>query len=223
MVKKILLLLIIILIFSGCSIKELNNDNFDTVIDTILKNGKLTNTISRGYKYYLPSGIKVLESNNYNERLNYNGDYYYLYVDIVGYYYKTDYSYEKTDEAILSRKILINDKTGYVEINEVDGIYFIEAAYNYAKIEAFVNEKNLKDSFLNIMYILSSIKFNDYVAESMLSNSQFNFNEEKFDIFKSKRKNGSFLDYVKEYNEYNETIDLNDIDPSIGNEELEVN
>lgn len=222
MVKKILLLLIITLIFSGCSIKELNNDNFDIVIDTILKDGRLTNTVARGYKYYIPNGVKLIESTNYNEKLYYNGDYYYLYVDIVGYYYNTEYDYELNDSAMLSRKIKFEDKTGYVEINEIEGIYFIEALYNHSRIEAFVNEKNLKDSFLNIMYLLSSVKFNDYVADLMLSDSQFNFNEEKYDIFKSKRKNGSFLDYINEYNEYNESINLDDIDPIIGNQELEV-
>ncbi len=176
-----------IFVLTGCNIKELDSDNFDIVIDSILKNGSLTNTIGRGYKYYIPSGVKLVESTNYNEKLSYNNDYYYLYVDVVGYYYKTQYDYTVKDDAVLSKKIEFEDKKGYIEITEKDDIYFIEALYNYAKIEAYVDEKNLKDNFLNIMYVLSSIKFNDYVTELMLSNETLNFNEEKFNAFESKK------------------------------------
>ncbi len=214
--KKVLILLLMIFVLTGCNIKELDSDNFDIVIESILKDGSLTNTIGRGYKYYIPAGVKLVESTNYNEKLQYNNDYYYLYVDVVGYYYKTEYEYEIKEDVVLSKKIEHNDKKGYIEITEKDGIYFIEALYNYAKIEAYVNEKNLKDSFLNIMYTLSSVKFNDYVTELMLKKDILSFNEEKFDAFKSRRKSGSFLDYVTEFDDYKEEIE---IDGNIGNED----
>ena len=52
-------------------------------------------------------------------------------------------------------------KEGYIDITKINNKYFLEVMYNYAKIESYVNEENLYDSFMNICYILATIDYND--------------------------------------------------------------
>jgi hypothetical protein len=66
--------------------------------------------------------------------------------------------------------------------------------YNYAKIEAYVDEINIDRTILNSGYILSSLKFNDVLAETKFGTTEETKNEEKLNIFVPKREEGSFLD-----------------------------
>ena len=86
--------------------------------------------------------------------------------------------------------------------------YFIEAMYNYAKIEVYVREKDINDAISNICYVLSSIKYNRRVLSTVIGDNTLNYKEETFNIFKTKKKTTDFLDYVKEY----DNIDEKDVD-----------
>ena len=57
--KKVMVLLISILLLTGCY-NDIVSDDTNTILNTFLgKNTKLVNTYSEGYKYYLPNEIKV--------------------------------------------------------------------------------------------------------------------------------------------------------------------
>jgi hypothetical protein len=91
--------------------------------------------------------------------------------------------------------------------------------YNYAKVETYVKENNINKSLINISYILTSIKFNDAVAEIVLGISDIETKEEKLNIFVPKRETGSFLDYIDEYDKYEEENAQNSLeDNSLGKE-----
>ena len=74
--------------------------------------------------------------------------------------------------------------------------------YNYAKIEAMVDEKSINEVVLNASYILSTVKFNNKVIKLMLNENYFTNKEEKYDIFEDKENNSS-NSHLVEYEEDN--------------------
>lgn len=211
MKKLIVLLSILVLLVSGCSINQLGN-NITTNIDTILSEKvNVYNVNFEGYKYYVPKGLKFVTKNDYNAlfRDKYN-DKYYLYVDAISYYHKSKNKYVINKDAYYSEKLDYNNKTGYVEINEVDGKYFVEFVFNYSKIEVYTDKKYLSSVINNICYVLRSVKFNDKVLESLIGENVLSYKEETFNIFKSKSSSNDFLDYVKEYDSDNKKSKLDE-------------
>ena len=211
--KKVMVLLISILLLTGCY-NNIVSDDTNTILNTFLgKNTKLVNTYSEGYKYYLPNEIKVDAKNDYNEVLDYNGYKYYLYVDVVGYYYKKEVDFVKDDSFYYSKYLNYNNKEGYINIEKVNDLYKIEMYYNYAKIEAYVDYDNLSKTIINMCYITNSLVFNNSVTNLELNNSDDKLKEEKFDFYTPK-KEGNFIDYINKYDDYKITSDEN----NIGNE-----
>lgn len=192
--KKILLILLVMFLFTACSIKKIEITKTSAIENILKSNNNLANTVSPGYKYYIPNEVTLVGKNDYNETLYSKGDYYYLYVDVVSYYNKVKLEYEVNKDAYYSSKINYKDKEGYIEITKSKNKYFIEIMYNYAKIEAYVNEKNIDHTVLNTSYILSSLKFNDILAETKLGNFKDLKKEENLNIFVPKREEGTFLD-----------------------------
>lgn len=185
--KKIILMLLAVFLFTGCTVVRINTDNIDTIINVVLsKENTLYNTVGKGYKYYRPRGVTYIDTTEYNEKLYSNGYNYYLYVDINSYYYKKEFTYEENDEAYYSKYLEINDKFGYVEINEYNGLYLIEFMYNYAKIEALVEKDDINQTILDATYILSTIKYNSNVIKIMLNEDYFTDKEERYDVFTPK-------------------------------------
>lgn len=203
--KKIILFLFIFL-FAGCSIVNINTNNYLKNINNILKRGnKYTSDNAIGYQYKLPVGVTKLESNEFNEVLISNNEKYYLYADVVSYYYKTKNKYKVDKKAFLSSELKYKDKTGYVEVNEDNGKYYVEMMFNYSKIEGYVDKKDIKNTLNNMAYILSSVKYNDSVIENLLGDEKYNLSEnQKYNIFDLKKnKSSSFLKYESEYDNYN--------------------
>ncbi len=200
--KKIVFLLSLILLLTGCTIEAFEED-FDTIIDKALTESKgLSNVSFVGYEFYLPRGAKITDQKEYNAKISYNEDYYYLYVDVISYYHKTYQIYEENKNSYYSKDLQYDDKFGYIEINKVEDKYFIEMMYNYAKIEAYVEEKNIEEAIVSSCYILSTISFKDEILETLIGENILDYKEEQFDIFASKREDGNFLDYVKEFDTY---------------------
>jgi len=208
--KKIILFLFIILFVTGCSIQRIDMNDKDIIVDTILsKDIKLYNRISKGYKYYLPKGVKILNYNEYNEKLFSNNNIYYLYVDIVSYYYKTDFNYSKNINSYYYRDL---NKKGYIDIiKSSDDKYFISYMYNYAKMESIVSYEQINDTIKDMTYILSSIKYNNLIIDSFIGENILNYSEEKYKIEKPKENDQTFLDYVNTYDNY-EDSNTNNID-----------
>lgn len=204
--KKIFLIVLCLILFTGCTVVRINTDNIDNIIDVVLsKNNKLYNRVGKGYKYYVPRGMNYIDTTELNDKLYSNGYYYYLYIDVISYYNKIDFSYKENKDAYYSRYININDKVGYLEINKVNDRYLIEYMYNYAKIEALVYEEDINDVVLNSTYILSTIKFNKNVIKLMLNDEYFINKEERYDIFTSKVDTTDNLEYdINNYSENKE-------------------
>ncbi len=194
--KKIILIVLCLLLFTGCTIVRIDTDNIDNIIDVVLsKNNKLYNRVGKGYKYYVPRGMSYIDTTELNDKLYSNGYYYYLYIDVISYYNKIAFTYKENKDAYYSRYIDINGQEGYLEINKVNDRYLIEFMYNYAKIEAMVYEDDINDVILNSTYILSTIKFNNNVIKLMLNDEYFVNKEEKYDIFTSRVENTDNLKY----------------------------
>lgn len=188
--KKIIIMMLSVLLFTGCTVVRIDTDKIDTIINVVLsKDNSLYNTIGQGYKYYKPRGVTMIDSNNYNDKLYANGYNYYLYVDITSFYYKKELNYQVNKEAYYSKFIDINNKQGYLEINKhTDDYYLVEFMYNYAKMEALVEEKDVNDVVLDATYILSTIKYNSSVIKITLDEEYLISKEEIYDIFTPKKE-----------------------------------
>ena len=198
--KKLFLILFLLVFLTGCTAVRINTKSIDNIVSVVLsKDNTLYNTIGKGYKYYIPRGVVYIDSNEYNEKLYCNGDYYYLYLDIISYYYKKDFTYKENKDLYYSKNIDIHGKKGYLEITKVDDKYYlVEFMYNYAKIEALVVEDEINEVVLNATYILSTVKYNDNVIKLILDEDYFTNKEEKYNIFKSTSNSTSFeLEYTE--------------------------
>ena len=196
---KKLLLLCSLLLLCGCSVVRIDTNSIDNIVNVVLsKNSDLYNQIGKGYKYYIPRGVSYMDTNDYNDVLYSDGNYYYLYIDVVSYYHKVVKNYEEDPNAYYSKKIDINGKQGYLEINKQENDrYFIEFMYNYSKIEVEADYDDINDIVLNTSYILSTVKFNDKVISAVLDD-EFLVSEEKYDIFTSKKESDNFLKLEEE-------------------------
>ena len=209
--KKFICLALIVLLLGGCSIARVEVNSFESIINTILyKDTNLANASFDGYKFYLPRGTTVTEKKQTNLEIKDAKNYYYLYVDAISYYYKTKGSHKVDNNIFYSKDLSNGSNFGYIDISKVNDKYFIEVMYNYAKIEAYVTEYTLYDAFLNVCYILSTIDFNESVINYRLSNKELETTTEEFNIFKSKKDDDNFLQYIEEFDKYNsDTEDVN--------------
>lgn len=214
--KRVLLLLVSIILLCGCTKNvDFKEKDIDNLFNTYLsEDTSLVNQVSNGYKYYIPTGVKLLKSSNYNEELCYNGNTYYLHVDVINYYYKTRLEYEEDESLYFSKKLSYNNKEGYVEITKKDEQYLVSIYYNYAKIETYTNEKDLKNTIINLCYLLNSIKYNDSIIAFTVGEDNMEFKEEDF-IFFTPKEDKNFIDYINEYDEYVEE----EIESNIGKQE----
>ena len=217
MKKIVVLLSIATLLLTGCSVYNFDNTNFEENMDYLMsEKSNLYNVYYDGYKYYLPKGVSFLLKDDFNALLvDQNNNKYYLYVDAISYYHKTVNDYEKNKSSYYSEIINYNDKTGYLQIDEVEDKYFIQFVFNYVKIEAYVSEKSLVDSINNMCYILRSVKFNNSVLESLIGDNILDYQEEEYNLFKADPSKESYMDVAKkneneEYSKYleDEKIDL---------------
>lgn len=202
--KKCLLLLFTLLILTGCTVNRIDRLNYEEISDKILSmNIKMYNKIGKGYKYYAPRGVVRTDSNNYNDVLKRNNINYYLYVDVVGYYYKTKENFKLNSNAYYSKKIENGKKYGYIQITKKsDNKMFVQVVYNYAKIEAYTNKRNLNQTIEDVGYILSSIQFNNSLLKKMYEEGDLDSKEEVYKLFENKEKEGNFIEYIKEYDKY---------------------
>lgn len=203
--KKVGLILLGCLMLTGCTAVRIDTQNIDNMVSVILsKDNDLYNHVGKGYKYYVPRGVTYIDTNEFNEKLYSNGNYYYLYVDAVSFYHEKELEYQENEEAYYSKKFEINDKIAYLEINQEKDKYFIEFMYNYARIETLVDKEDINDAVMNASYILSTVKFNPNVIKLMLNEDYFTNKEENYDEFTSKKsevETDNFLQYSDQDNE----------------------
>ena len=203
--RRIFVLMLTVFTLTGCTVSNINTNDYMKNINTILsRKSKYTNKNAIGYQYYLPNGVVVTEVNDFNQRLMSKGDIYYLYADVVSYYHEVNNKYKVNKKAYISKKLKYKDKFGYLEVNKSKNYYYVEMMYNYAKIESYVKKENLKSALNNMAYILSSVKYNNDIVESLLGEEKYNLSDnEAYNIFKTKKSNNeNFLKYVDEFDNY---------------------
>lgn len=199
MLKKILIIICLFLLV-GCS-TEINNLSLEEIIDSSIKEEiTLHNTNNKGYRYYLPAGFTVKKNSDFNQELVSHNDIYYLYVDIVSYYYKND-DYAKRD--INDYKYYSfeqDDKTGYLRIRKNNDNFFVELCYNYAIIEVEVEESELRYAVSRGITILKSIRYNDLVIEKYINDNDLESSETVYKLPEPKDKDDSknILQYIEE-------------------------
>lgn len=194
--KKIILILLSVFLFTGCTVVRIDTDSIDNTINVVLsKDNKLYNRVGKGYKYYIPRGVSYIDTDEFNDKLYSNGNYYYLYIDAISYYYQKKVDYKEDSNAYYSRKITMNKKEGYLNIKKMDELYLVDFFYNYARIQALVPKEEINDVVLNATYILSTIKFNHNVIKLMLNEDYFILKEETYDVFIPKIETDNFIRY----------------------------
>lgn len=211
--KKIIFLLAVLVFLTGCTIKNINDEDINSLIDSAVqeKNNDYTEIFS-GYKLKIPQGMKIVGKNDYNLKLSYDENNYFLYIDIISKYHNKKITYKENNTSYLSKKISYNNNDGYIEINKTEeDRYIIRAEYNYAKIESIVSEDKIKISAYNMVKILSSIEYNDLIIETLIGENALSYEEEEFNFFDSTREEGYFMDYVEEYNEYETDVKDEDV------------
>ena len=196
--KKFLVVLIAILILSGCS--NIQSKDYDTLISEVASSKyDIVNTYRTGYKYYAPGNMDISNILDYNETLEDSSHKYYFYVDVVSYYNRVIENYEVNPDAYYSKVINYQDKYGYIEINKwKNGKYLLEIMYNYAKIEVIVEESFLKEAVSNAMVILASVKYNNSVLENIVGENVLTSKEIEFNIFETKKSESNFLKVSEE-------------------------
>lgn len=188
--------LLLVFILTGCTMVRIDTTNIDNMVDVVLsKDNKLYNHVGKGYKYYIPRGVTYIDTIEFNDKLYSEGNYYYLYIDAISYYYQKDVSYQKSADSYYFKEIDVNGKIGYIDIKEIDGKYLIDFMYNYAHIESLVDKEDINSVILSSSYILSTVKFNNNVIKIMLNEDYFKHKEEKFELFLNEKENENFLEY----------------------------
>ena len=215
MKKYFILCLMLLILLTGCTFTKFEDASIKDVIkESLFKSKDIYNTNRIGYRYYLPRNFNVITDKDYNEIFISKNYKYYLYVDIVSYYNKSDFVFNPKDEVYYSEYLDNGDSKGYIEITKLEDYFLIELMYNYSKIEVLTKENDIKDAVLNASNILSSIKYNKLVIENLVGENKLNYEETTYDIFKPKNavSNKTFLDYAEEYEtEYNKMIEDNDV------------
>lgn len=210
--KKCILLVFCFFFLVGCSSIQ------DESLDSILTEGmnstvSLSNVNRTGYKYYLPNGMKSIDSHDYNEVV-YSDKYpFYLYVDVVSYFHHVTGTYEESQDYYYSKALLKDNKFGYLQVKSLENNkYFIEIMYNYAKIEVIVAEKDIKRSVAYAIAILDSITYNDTVLGSLMGDNVLNSNELEYNIFETAKSESNYLEIVEQYDQYKENDEIPDTD-----------
>lgn len=218
MKKIIVLLSIVLLSITGCSVTRLDDKDIEKNISILLSEKvNITNVNFEGYNYFVPSGLKFLNKEDYNaifkDRFE---NKYYLYVDVIAYYHKIENSYEENKDAYYSDKFEYRKKSGYIEINKVSDKYFVEYVFNYGKMEALVPKDDLVRVVNNMSYVLRSIDYNDKVLDSLVGENVLSYAEETFSLFETEASQDDFLDVVEKYDSVykeakdQEKLELND-------------
>ena len=64
------LLLLVLILLSGCEVSIIDNYDYKQVMDKVLSfDINYHNKVGKGYKYYSPKGVVRINSNDYNDVL----------------------------------------------------------------------------------------------------------------------------------------------------------
>ena len=197
--KKVMLLIVIALMLTGCTKIDNNIDN--VVSATMTKEIKNVNTVSTGYELYIPMGVIQLVDNEYNQKLKIRDTHVYLYVDTISYYYKNSLNYKSNESYdYYYKEISLNNRTGYIGINRLDdGVFFATIVYNYSKIEFYANEEDLPMVLANSLIIVNSVRYNDNLIKIELDKTASEGREITYELDKPDSSESTFSQFLQEY------------------------
>ena len=198
--KKIIIVICFVFLLTGCT--NIKNLSTEQIIDTIAQKSSKQNIYRTGYKYFLPRGLGIDNSEEFNEVLS-DGKYkYYLYVDALSYIKKVESAYQTNNSSYYSKAINNKDIKGYVEINLTENDkYLIEIMYNYAKIEVIVSEMDINRVLLTSVNVLKSIEYNDNIINNLFGKDILNYLEEEFNIFHTTSSDSTYIQIDDTYYE----------------------
>ena len=198
--KKIIIVICFVFLLTGCT--NIKNLSTEQIIDTIAQESSKQNIYRTGYKYFLPRGLGIDDSEEFNEVLS-DGKYkYYLYVDALSYIKKVESAYQTNNSSYYSKAINNKDIKGYVEINLTENDkYLIEIMYNYAKIEVIVSEMDINRVLLTSVNVLKSIEYNDNIINNLFGKDILNYLEEEFNIFHTTSSDSTYIQIDDTYYE----------------------
>lgn len=183
MKKKYFVIILIMILFLTCGCTKINNYSDEDLILQVLEQSKVKSNVAlNGYKIYMPVGMILLNDAKSNNILYSEGEKYYLYVDLLSYYNKseTKYSSNDTTNTFLYKNIDYNGKKGYVSVLKKDEQYFLEVVYNYGKIEVLTS--NYRQAIVKAITVLNSIEYNNNIVESMVGTNILDYSEEEYTL-----------------------------------------
>jgi len=209
MQKFRVLTLCFLLLLTGCSIIRLDDNNLEVIVNTIISHeNRLSNVHFDGHQFYLPRNFRLINRDRSNIfLLDRHNNRYFMYVDAISFYHNVEKEFTENPAAYFSKGFESNGRFGYLEINQVENKYFIEAMFHYTKIEVFVNRENIIDAVSGIFTILNSVEFNQIILESLIGDNRLDYTEEVFDIFETRRRGDSvenFLRYIEEFDRFDD-------------------
>jgi len=206
--KKTFILLLLTLILTGCTRID-NKEEYKDITNIIVNSSNnLVNTATKGYKYYLPKGVSVIQNMDFNQKFRITDNDVYLYADTISYYYKKNLSYNKDDYNYYFSNINSKDKVGYIGINKEGESYFVKIVYNYSTMEFYTTKDKLSALIGYSTIILDSIVYNDILIKEMLENNDVSTNEKIYEIQKPDDSESKFSDYLQEYVSDEEKVDV---------------
>ena len=209
--RKILLILIIAFSLAGCV--NLDNLSYSDILNNLSLKPKNANVFKKGHQFYLPKGMHIKDSGENYAIISSSDVNYYLYIDLVSYNNKSNFTYEKNNNVFYEVSLNNNGKKGYAQINLWENNqYLIEIVYNYAKIEVMVDENLIKKALANSVSILNSIKYDDLVIKDILADDNLDYTEEIFDLFEDTKDNSNILDFDDTIVEEIEKEEIKDTD-----------
>lgn len=195
---KKLILIICLLLLSGCKQITDNNNYIDKVYNC-LKKEKITNEVSLGYKYYIPKGVKKIKDFDYNQVFLVDDCYLYLYVDIISFYHNKELKISNNDTAYYYETFGFDGKKGYIQILESDEEYYLNIIYNYSKIEGYIPKAKINKVITLSSIILNSIEYNHTVIEKVLKGDLGQFSEFTYEVDKPEGASSNFSQILEEY------------------------
>ena len=210
--EKILFIIFVTLILTGCVRTDLIVNDYDSIISEVINNRRdYTNEVGSGYRFLIPKGVRLIESNANNQIFIGFDTKIYVYVDITSYFYKNSFNYdEDLNNSFYYKRIKNGDKEGFLLINKEENFYYVKIYYNYVKVEFYANDYNLNNAIAMSLIIANSVDYNNSIIEKILDdNNNNNMSEVTYNIEKPADSSSDFTQYLNEYITEDEVKDEN--------------
>ena len=155
--KKLFLLGAILLVITGCS--SIESSEISSILSDSLNSRVNTTNVNRmGYRYYLPKGLIIKSSKDFNEIISDQKYLYYLYVDIVSYESDIQFTYTVNPDAYYSSSLTYQGKKGYIEINNYENDQYLKLKKNLPSIGDKVIINDTEGKVISIEPLLGKYK-----------------------------------------------------------------